>query len=376
MKILVLDSGMNQTAYLLAELAGAGHQCTIAAPRLPDPRGIGRYAREIEMPPIESAALRPFVESLLSGESFDVVLPTIEPLQQLVWSLPSPLSSRVFPAASAQQQALIEDRRALYAFVEKFGVPVPRDRPIVGEADLQSALDEFGFPCVLRGTQGVAGEQVKICKDATQAQAAYRQLLALSPQPPFVQQYVDGRRSLIGGLFSKGRMLQFFSQTTIEACPAPAGPSVRVRSLRDPVLTEHARTIFEAFAWDGLACAEFIQLGRGDYRFLEINPRPWAAIQAAHYCGVPLLNDFVGFLGGRMPPPQRDFADGIECTLFPAFFTARIRSGAFPRLADLPAYLQSMRAAPWSEPPLLRSFARLIWWTYDAQRKASSAGAR
>lgn len=376
MKILVLDSGMNQTAYLLAELARAGHQCTIAAPRLPDPQGIGRYAREIEMPPIDAPALRGFLESLLASETFDVVLPTIEPLQQLVWSLPPALSSRVFPAATPRQQALIEDRRELYAFVSALGVPVPQDRPIGGEAQLQAVLDELGLPCVLRGTQGVAGEQVKICNDVAQAMLAYRQLLGLSPEPPFAQQYLEGSRSLIGGLFSKGRMLQYFSQTTIEACPAPAGPSVRVRSLRDPVLTDYARTIFEAFAWDGLACAEFIQLGRGDYRFLEINPRPWAAIHASHFCGVPLLSDFVGFLEGRTPPPQRDFADGIECTLFPAFFTARIRTGAFPRLADLPAYLQSTRAAPWTELPLLRSFARLIWWTYDSQRKASAAGTR
>jgi hypothetical protein len=369
-KLLVLDSAMNQTAFLLAELARAGVDTTIAAPRPPDPRGLGRYCREIESPAIDDPRMASFVEGLVRDGGFDRVLPTIEPLQQLAWSLPAELADRVFPSSVEWQRALIDDRRALYRFVSDLGFTVPRDTSIADADSLQHALDLLGLPIVLRGTQGVAGEQVKVCRDLSQAREAYQLLLERSPEPPFAQEYLDGRRCLFGGLFRQGEMLKWFSQTTIEACPAPAGPSVRVRSLRDPALTEQAEAIFKAFKWDGLACAEFIQLAPGDYRFLEINPRPWAAIQAAHYCGMPLLTFFVDYLLGRPVAAGGTFAADVECTLFPAFFTARIRNHQFPRLRDFGAYMQALRAAPWSEPPLLRSFLRLVWWTYEAQRKA------
>jgi hypothetical protein len=165
-----------------------------------------------------------------------------------------------------------------------------------------------------------------------------------------------------------GRAVQWFSQRTIESCPPPTGPSIQVESLADPVLTAHATRLFEAIGWDGIACAEFIQLARGDYRLLEINPRPWAAIRAAHSCGVPLLRLFAQYLCGQPVIGGRTFPDGQSCTLFPAFITARLRWGTFPRLADMGAYVEMLRAVPWSQPALVRHFLRIIWWAANAPR--------
>lgn len=376
MKILILDAGWNQSIYLIGELSRAGIETTVAAPRVPDPRGLGRYCREIESPAIEHSSYAAFVEQLMQTESFDVVFPACEPAQQIAWALPEKYSRRVFPFTTPRQRELLADRGALYRLVDSLEIPIPRDVLIPDAAELERAIAPLGFPCVLRGTQGMSGEQVMICGDLQQAQAAYRRLRARSPGPPFAQQFLDGQRCLIGGLFDHGRMLQCFSQVTVESCPSPTGPSVRVRSHKDPVLTAYAEQIFRNLEWDGLACAEFIRLGPGDYRFLEINPRPWAAIYAAHVCGVPLLKMFVQYVLGRYSARRIEFADGIECTLFPAFFTARIRAGAFPRAADLKAYWQALRTAPWGYPPLMRSFVRLIWWTYDAQRAARQGLAR
>lgn len=372
----MLDAGWNQSVYLIGELSKAGVETTVAAPRLPDPRGIGRYCREVQSPPIEHPSYPAFVEQLLRTRDFDLVFPTCEPAQQIVWALPEELSCKVFPSTTSRQRELLADRGAMYHLVASLEVPVPRDAPIPGAADLERSVAMLGFPCVLRGTRGMSGEQVMICSDLEQARAAYRVLRVRSPGQPFAQEFLDGQRCLIGGLFDHGRMLQCFSQITVESCPSPTGPSVRVRSLRDPVLTAYAERIFRNLEWDGLACAEFIRLGPSDYRFLEINPRPWAAIYAAHVCGVPLLEMFVQYLLGRYSAPRIEFADGIECTLFPAFFTARIRADAFPRAADLKAYWQALRTAPWRRPPLMRSLFRLIWWTYDAQRAMRQGGSR
>ena len=354
---------------MVAELSRAGVETVVASPVLSNPRGLGRYCRQIQSPPIEDPAYLRFLTKVIGAERADLTLPTCESIQQMLWDAQLDGSAHMFPSTTPLQRQLLCNRLTLYQFIAELGVSSPRVEPIDQESDLEAVIEKLGLPCVLRGTQGTSGIQVRIASNMAEAIAAYQELRISSPEPPFAQQYAYGRRCLIGGLFDHGRPLQWFSQTTVESCPAPTGPSVRVRSLRDPVLTERADRIFRALAWDGLACAEFIQQPDGEYQFLEINPRAWAAIRAADDCGVPLLRLFVDYLLGRQPSPPKSFPDGQECTLFPAFLAARLRAGAFPRAADLRAYSQALAAAPWTQPGLMRYFLRVLWWNYDARRR-------
>lgn len=375
MKILLLDANWYQTSYLVTELHDAGADVVLASPMSPDPKGLGRWCRQITSPSADDPTYGDFLFPLLARESFDLVLPLCEPLQQLLWTAPGPLNVSVFPETTALQREVLTDRRRLYALAEQIGVPVPRMLAIADQAALPATIDALGLPLVLRGTQGMSGEQVRIARSPEAARAAFDQLRAASPEPPFAQEFLDGRRCLIGAVMQHGHAVQWFSQRTIESCPPPTGPSIRVESLVDPVLTAHAARLFEAIAWDGIACAEFIQLGRGDYRLLEINPRPWAAIRAAHSCGVPLLRLFARYLCGQPVAGGVAFGDGQECTLFPAFITARLRWGGFPRMSDTRAYVQMLRAAPWGQPALLRHFLRIVWWAANAPKLTAPATA-
>ena len=209
--------------------------------------------------------------------------------------------------------------------------------------------------------------------DLDDAQSAYAFLRACSPASPFAQSFVTGNRYLIGGLFENGEMLQWFSQTTIEASWA-TGPSIRVRSVRDNALTELARKLFSEMRWTGLACAEFIRSTSGDYMFLEVNPRPWAAIQAAHYCGVPLLSQFADYLRNKRPKKQVEFRAGKAATLFPQFIGWRIANRRLGKLVDVPAYIQSIRAMPWRHPALIAHFMRRLRWGSQNARTREHIG--
>ena len=372
MKVLILDEDWSQTAYLVAGLREKGFDVVLASPRTPDPRGLGRYGRQIPVPHAAEPGYPRALERILRDENADLVLPTCEPIQFLLWGMPAEATAHVFPVTTARQRALLADRPALYRFVAALDVPVPRMMPVGSDGDLKPAVAALGLPCVMRGTQGISGAQVRIVRSLDEARGACAALRHVSPGVPFVQEYLDGGRCLIGGLFDHGRMLQWFSQSTIDAYPPVTGPSIRVRSLRDPVLTGHAERIFAALEWDGLACAEFIRLGPGDYRFLEVNPRPWAAIRAAHRCGVPLQDSFIDYLRGDRSVRDSGFEDGVEVTLVPAFLSARLQAGQFPRWSDLGAYRQSLAMLPWTKPPLLRYFIQSMLWA----RAAAMRGAR
>jgi len=361
MKILALDPGWDHTPYLVAELAKAGIEVVLAT-TLPEERYfLQRYCKQLPAP--WAAGSHDFYARLLRDQQADLVLPLSEEIMEVIWQLPENLTQRVFPQTTPLQRTLLGDRTQMYAFIEAQGVPIPRMMALGDRDEVPAALEALGSPMVLRGTQGLAGLQVMIVRDVHEAQRAYDDLVPRSPGPPFAQAFAMGRRCLIGGLFDRGQALQLFSQTTVESLRPPTGPSIRVRSLRDPKLERYAERIFAALEWDGLACAEFIQDSQGDYRFLEINPRPWAAIYAAHNCGVPLLRTFAAYLRGERAPRRIEFPDGKEVVLFPQFISARLAAGEFGRLRDVGSYLRSLRGAPWSRPMLVLHMLRRAMWS-------------
>ena len=359
MKILLLDRDWPQTAYLVVQLAQAGIEVVLVSTRLMEPWGLGRYCRQIFAP--KGVDDPEFLETLLSQEPADIVLPLCETTQGVLWKLNPDVTANVFPRTNEHQRLLLEDRRELYKFAASLDVPAPKFVPLSKESDIENAIRYLGFPLVLRGTQGLSGDQVRIVTNPVSAVEEYHYLLKCSPDQPFAQEFVTGQRCLIGGLFDQGRMLQWFSQTTIEAI-WETGPSLRVRSIRDPKLTTYAERLFRGLEWNGLACAEFMRNEAGEYFFLEINPRPWAAIQAAHYCGVPLLSMFADYLLGSEPAKQIEFPDNKDATLFPQFITSRISARRFGQWRDRQAYGQAFMSAPWRHPPLLLHFMRKIWW--------------
>ena len=360
MKILILDREWSQTAYLVVSLVRAGFDVTLASGRSVESWGLGRYCRMITAP--NGIDDPDFIEQLLRTEQADIVFPAAETLLQIVWHLPEDLTEKVFPATTPMQRQLLSHRPAMYELVSALEVPVPEIVNLPDERELEVAAQRLTFPCVLRGTQGLGGDQVRVVNNLAAARTEYLYLKDHSPGTPFAQRFVCGQRCLFGGLFDGGTMLQWFSQRTIES-NTRTGPSLRVKSLNDPLLTEQATRIFSGLQWTGLACAEFILTDTGQYHFLEINPRPWAAIQAAHCCGVPLMDLFAQFLLKRSPKRALPFVADREVTLFPAFLEARLATGEGLKLRDMASHMRSLRAVPWRYPGLLLHFGRKLRWS-------------
>ncbi len=360
MKILVLDPEWEQTAYLVSSLARAGHQVTLVSSLPRDRFGIGRYCEQVPAPGRLSDA--DVLKRLFAGSDHDLILPLSEEIMEALWALPAELTSRVFPQTTTFQRELLTDRRRMYQFAQSLAVPIPALAYLQDEASLAACITDLGLPLVLRGTKGLAGQQVRVVQNAQDAIDSFRLLKTTSSDMPFAQAFVQGRRCLIGALFDQGKALQWFSQTTIEAS-STTGPSIRVRSVNDPRLTAYAKVLFENMQWTGLACAEFMRDEQGEYHFLEINPRPWAAIQAAHYCSIPLLDLFVDYLDGKLPPKTITVPDGVDIALFPQFIAWRLKAKRFLRWSDRRSYCQSLAGAPWRRPALLLHFLRRIWWS-------------
>ncbi len=376
-KILVLDNIWSQTGLLLVELAKKGFDVVLLSPGVPSPEGLGRYCREIKAPDFEAGEPTPvfgqFLANLLARERFDIILPTCEPLQRVAWDLPPEYAAKVFPQAQRWQREILDDRRLMYDLVRSLGVPTPQEVAVASEESLAAVAADLGFPFVLRGTQGLGGQQVFVVNDLEAARSGYLALLLCSPQPPFAQQFIRGTRCGVGCLLDAGKSLQYFAFRSVETYPATTGPSIRMDSLNDPVLIDYATKVFAALKWDGLALAEFMVDENGTYYFLEINPRPWGSIQASRRVGINFFDLFVRYLRGERSFRQVLFKSGVRSTFFPQFLAARIQQKAIFPVKDWKAYCQMLAACPWGALSLLLYYWKRLLWLYRAMKKSGVA---
>lgn len=354
LKILVLDEGFPQNLLLLAALKSNSFDITLAEPLLEDSYFLQFYRKKIPTSYPELPEYGLLIKQLLEQENYDLILPNSENIMPVLWGLDSQLTAYLYPALNPSQRALITDRLTMYQAASDAGLKIIDFHIVNTVADLEAAFALLGFPLVLRGRQGLGGSQVVIVNNASEAHKALELVSEKSNGAPFVQRYVDGYRCLIGGICESGNVLTFFSQKTMESFPGPTGPSIRICSIQDEKLEHYFKLLIKALHWNGIACAEFICDANNDYFFLEMNPRPWAAISAAKSCGLDMIKAYTNFLAGIKEPLEQSFIEGKEVILFPAFFMAKASAGQTHTLLLHPIQaMKCLMGAPWRETRLM-----------------------
>lgn len=364
-RVMLLDLNWKQTPYLVAALADSGIATTLVSTMRPDRIGLRRFCEQLESPNPRSAAYVPFLRREIARVRPDLLIPLCEPLMEMLWNLDPPLEVPVYPPITEEQRGILMDRRRFYDRAAAAGIAVAPWMPIGARAGLESAARRFGYPFVLRGTRGMGGSQVRIVSTRREAATALEDLASASPGQPFAQQFVQGRRHLVGGYFSQGEAVRLFAQCTLEAHPVPAGPSIRVRACDDAGLIASALTLFADLDWSGIACAEFIRDGSGNFVLMEMNPRPWAALEVAERSGAGICRAFTETLAGRPVAPLHRCRAGESELVLEGYLQARRRShpglGSTLRSLKPREWLACLRALPWSRPWLTLHLLRRLY---------------
>ena len=366
MKVLVLDNAWPATPLLIREMSRQGIDVLYFAPESPAPRELGRFCRQQRSPYLSDPGYQASLLAVLEREPFDRLLPLCDELQRLAWNLPARYASRVFPQVDRETRERFADRRLMYGFARGLGLAIPRALDLPDIDALPSIGRILGWPLVVRGPQGCGGSQVMIADHEAAARTAFLRLGRHGPL--FAQEFIRGDLYIAGALAEAGRVGQMFIAKVLETWPTPTGPSIRVMAVDDPTLRSLASGLFGALRAHGLIMADFIRVADGDYRFLEVNPRPWGSIAAAEVCGAPLLDPFVRLLRGASLPPAKVYRAGRRVTLFPQFLSARLDAGSFPRIADLPHYGSMLSSIRSLSSPLLRHHLRRLYWQWSSTR--------
>jgi acetyl-CoA carboxylase, biotin carboxylase subunit len=169
------------------------------------------------------------------------------------------------------------------------GVPVvPGSGALRSEADLQKAVEQIGFPLLLKASAGGGGRGMRIVSDASELlekfRAAQREAEAAFGDPTlYIERYLSGARHVevqivadqYGNIVHWGERecsIQRRYQKLIEESPSPA-LSAPMRQ----ALCEAAVRVARALEYQNVGTVEFLVAG-DEFYFIEINAR----IQVEH----------------------------------------------------------------------------------------------
>lgn len=235
------------------------------------------------------------------------------------------------------------------AVVEQLGLRSPEKRVVQCQADATDFGDAYGYPLVLKGEYGHAGNAVRICATAAEAIAAYRDLGGSDEgQRVLAQRYIRGVVATQSSVALAGQVLETVTLVKHLTHPAPMGPSSVLRPVENPEAEQTARALLGACGISGFSAVNFIvEHETNAAYFIEINPRVTPPCLVAGLFGHDLCRALWCQLSGVAYERQVPADHPETVALFPNEWLRDPHS----------AYLtQGHHDVPWDDPTLLKAY--------------------
>ncbi len=320
MKVLLLDNDTPKALDLVRHLGRRG----VVVDILSRPGSVAFFSRYCHTAlPGRAATVPGMVEEALGimagyDAAFALVDDAVEALHRNRGRLPGHIERHLTPADTLE---VTFSKVRMNALAHDLGIPVPATMPLDSESGLGDFTREYGFPLMIKGEQGSAGSMIRMACSRTEVVTASQEVKEQERAyrgRPFVQEYVRGPLYIVGGLCREGTLLRVCIHRREAEYPL-CGPPVMGVTVGVPILLDYGERIFRALRWNGLANLQFKEDPRtGEFKFLEINPRPWAFIELAHRAGVDMGGAYCAMVTGTELTPDLTFRPGVRLVkLFP-----------------------------------------------------------
>jgi len=225
--------------------------------------------------------------------------------------------SLLIPDADALARAA--NKSDVAEFCRDHGFPVPRTLTIDSHDDLRAVRNELRFPIVLKG---VFVKNHKFVASPDELDACYAAFLARfakkTPQVQGVaQEWIPGGDELFAKLYvicdQQSRVISFHSLRRLRVHTrrdGSQGDTLIAKTERIQPLLDQWLPFFPAVRWVGVASLETKYDERdGQYKLIEINPRPWAILKISVDCGMNVPLQYYRLAQGEAIESQSDFRE-------------------------------------------------------------------
>ncbi len=224
---------------------------------------------QIPYPTAGSEALLHRLAFINEKEKIDVIIPNFDAeLYNFIKIAPKLKAIGINSFLPTHEQFDARDKINLYAFGQKHGFYVPRDRVIYDVHELPAIAEQFGYPIVVKGKY----YEATVAQTLEQAQKAFHKLNAKWGLPIIVQEFINGTEINVAALGDgKGN--------TVSAVPmrkmviTDKGKAWAGITLEDQSLVDLAAKFISATKWSGGFELEIMRTMDGRPYIMEVNPR-------------------------------------------------------------------------------------------------------
>ena len=224
---------------------------------------------QIPYPAAGSEALYNRIAYIHEKEKIDVVIPNFDAeLHNFIKIGPRLKSIGIHSFLPSHEMFEARDKLNLYAFGQKHGLLVPKDKIIYSAEELFAVGEEFGYPLVVKGKFYDA----IVSYTLEQAQKAFYKLSAKWGFPIIVQQFVSGSEVNIAALGDgEGNAISIIPMRKMYI--TDKGKAWAGITIEDEALTKLAEKFIEATKWRGGFEVEIMKTPTDELYIMEINPR-------------------------------------------------------------------------------------------------------
>ena len=320
-RVLVLDGQTNQALACVRSLGRAGYDVLVAATRRRPLASWSRFSRERYRLRAETVAAFGELRTWARSRGVNVVLPLTERacvlcnLEREQWEA----AGITVGSAPDELLRLAFDKATTVEIARHSGVAVPPTRAPASLVEAHAAVQEIGFPCVVKsrysnawdGTRFLADPGTTYVREPGELEAAIQQHRQ-GDHWPLIQGFVPGQGKGVFALFDGGRPVAWFAHERLrDVRPSGSGSSLRRSAPLDPRLLEPAERLLSAMTWHGPAMVEFRDDGVHDPVLMEVNGRFWGSLQLTVSAGADFPQWWVAILRGRKVDRRSGYATGL-----------------------------------------------------------------
>jgi predicted ATP-grasp superfamily ATP-dependent carboligase len=251
----------------------------------------------------------------VQGSMYDAIYVCSEPILETIQPLIDDSRAwRAFPVSPREALTVVFNKHAVVARAASHNVPVPTTIVPQSEDDVLRLGRELPYPIVVKGEKGEAAQTVRLVRERADLLAAFRHVRKLEAPyggQPALQEFIPGETYLVGAVVDRGTTLRVAAHRKDLMYPAGGGSTVRGVTEHHPALITSALATFAALRYTGIGSLDFIRDPRdGQFKLLEINPRPWATLGLS-LRSTDLLTAYGALAQGKPVEPDLRYRTGV-----------------------------------------------------------------
>ena len=327
---LVLDGLSRQALVATRTLGRLGLRVTTAESsdlchRLGVPTFASRWSEHEDILPSyhsDPVAYAQVLLELVSAHSTRVLIPCMDGSIAAVRPKRACFERNNVAVALASEAALdmANDKQRTLDAAAELGIQHPRTVAINRIEDTASALEEVGYPAVIKPTQswvskadGATRVISKTVLNVSEALTAVRQLNEVGCSSAIVQELVGGSREAVSVFYAYGKVWASFAQVAHRTTPVLGGVNVVRETISMPVELESAALeLVRAFDLEGYSEIEFRRDAEGRPHLMEINARLSGSLELAVRSGVPFPALLWRWAAGEPLSPVPGYREGVK----------------------------------------------------------------